>query len=446
MHYSFIFFVASLLLSCYGAVYESADNHEKKPNQIDRSLKEKPLQILVIGGTQFMGRLLIENLIKEDSTKKGKPKNLYNISMMNRGRTRNPFEGAKHKVNHLPCDRRSDREGCIRQLQEVVEDWDWIVDFTAFHPVQIDDLVKGLLRWDRSTSSYRLAVKRYIFISTDSVYMSTEAPRHDGFVLETDDKVAEGDHAKWLQARDEYQFGYGGLKRQCELTIMGPPSELNIRWPYTILRLPDVFGPYDNQGGWSQIQQAISMGRSVPVGISTAHMRPRPFASLDWNRRHDRSDYRTFQFSVAYAPDVIEAVMAVLKSEPRIVLGQVYNIAGEDLVTIDDIVTVIGENLGVDAILDENIPSPIPTTDFGPLNIRKALKELKWKPTPLEEWAPSLVEWYTDRRNLEYHMNIKNPAYAPEVDEPDSGKPDRKTKSKSKNKEKRRRNEGKDEL
>jgi nucleoside-diphosphate-sugar epimerase len=453
MLYSLFLFGLLLHLSLQDVVIEEGtETRGKDRNGIDRDLKLKPLQILVIGGTQFMGRLLIDKLIEEDSTKKGKPKNLYNISMMNRGRTRNPFVDSKHKVHHLPCDRRSDREGCIRQLQEVTEDWDWMVDFSGFHPEQIDDLLKGLLRWDGSTSTYRLAVKRYVFISSDSVYMSTEAPKHDGFVLETDDKVAEGDHAKWLQARDDYQFMYGGLKRQCELTIMEPPNELNIRWPYTILRLPHVFGPYDNEGGWSRIQYAIAMGQPVRAGISTAHMRPRPFASLDWNRRHDKSDYRTLPFSVVYGPDVIEAIMAVLKSEPRVTMGQVYNIAGEDIVTLDDIFSIIGENLGLDAVVDENTRSPIPSTDFGPLNVRKALKALKWKPTPMEEWAPSLVDWYTDRHNLDYHTNIKNPAFNLDADSyldadaAESGRRGKKKKSKSKNKGNRRRGKEKDEL
>lgn len=450
-----LLFLSSFLLSL--AVAAAAENvgstNAGTDAEKDAVSRPKPLQVLVIGGTQFMGRLLIESLIKEDSTKKGKPKNLYNISMLNRGRTHNPFKTSKHKLYHLKCDRQADREGCIKLLQEKEEDWDWIVDFTGFHPEQIDDLMKGLLRWDRSTSSYRLAVRRYVYISTDSVYMACEAPKHDGYVTETDDTVAEGEYALWLKARDEHQFRYGGLKRQCELTLMNPPSELNIKWPYTILRLPDVVGPYDNQGIWSQWQSAMTLGRTVRGGISKGHMRPRPLASLDWNRRHDVSDYKTLRFSIVYAPDVVRAIMAVLKSKSTAPIGQVYNIATEEVVTLDEIFDTIGENLGIDPIVDEDSRSFIPTTDFGSLSIRKALKELDWKPTPMEEWAPGLVDWYRDPRNIDYHVNVRNSIAASESAsewEADEGAEDvkkgkKRKSSKSKGKEKKKRKSKQDD-
>ena len=53
---------------------------------------------------------------------------------------------------------------------------DVIVDFAGFHPLQINDLKVGLLRQNLDSSEYYFAVRHYIYISTDSVYMSVVAP------------------------------------------------------------------------------------------------------------------------------------------------------------------------------------------------------------------------------------------------------------------------------
>ena len=361
-------------------------------------------RVLVLGGTQFMGRLLVERLL--DTSIEGHGVH-FEVTLMNRGVTYNPFSDDQ-RVRHLRCDRIHGREECVSNLQSIPWIWDAVVDFTAFHPLQIQDLRIGLTRLNVTTGLQFLAVRQYVYISTDSVYMSTATPKHDGFMKETDDVAPDASYVSFLKSKNEYQYNYGNLKRQCEVSLQGrgddPP------FPYTVLRLPDVFGPYDNQGAWPELQHLlIHSEQGVPAGIASNLMRQRPEASPHWQQLHARVDANNFTFSIVYAPDVAEAIMQILRKGFNGV-REIFNVADDEPVSLLALLQTIGAALSIRQInIDFVSKSLLPSTDFGPINASKFMTAYpEWRPTRRRSWAMYLVEWYKDPLHMSYHRDVRS--------------------------------------
>jgi 2'-hydroxyisoflavone reductase len=100
-------------------------------------------KILVLGGTNFVGRSLTERLVAL-----GK----YDVTLFNRGKTNAElFKGVKQL--------HGDRE--TADIEKIYnQHWDCIIDFSGYYPVTFEKLLKGV----------EGNVGRYIFISTVSVF------------------------------------------------------------------------------------------------------------------------------------------------------------------------------------------------------------------------------------------------------------------------------------
>ena len=194
---------------------------------------------LVIGGTQFMGRLCVEYLLDAGAE----------IAVLNRGVTPSPFSG-NPRVHHIICDRFNERKkfrriiGAGPQFSETLRSkrklesgdtkeetsiWDGVIDFVCFQNKNIMDVIN------------HLKTKHYIFISTDSVYMACDleataesSKRSDGRLLEND--TFEPTDISALKSRNEYQYDYGNGKLQCERALLSSDTFKH----FTILRFPDV--------------------------------------------------------------------------------------------------------------------------------------------------------------------------------------------------------------
>lgn len=161
-------------------------------------------KILIIGGTNFIGRNLIEKL---SSTKN------YDLTIFNRGIT-NPelFPNIKRIIG----DRNSNNVKLIHQTK-----WDYIIDLSCYFPQSLIDILSELSP----------NLKKYIFISTCSVY--------------EDAKVNFGNENALLKTCDEAQFSdqsrnsYGNRKAECERILHA--SNVN----FTVLRPDLVYGKYD---------------------------------------------------------------------------------------------------------------------------------------------------------------------------------------------------------
>ncbi|MES2620114.1 MAG: NAD-dependent epimerase/dehydratase family protein [Bacteroidota bacterium] len=100
-------------------------------------------KILVLGGTMFVGRALVEKLIALPE---------YEITLFNRGKSNaNLFLGIKQIHGNRETD---------DILQICNQHWDCIIDFSGYYPVTFEKLLGSL----------KGKVNRYIFISTLSVY------------------------------------------------------------------------------------------------------------------------------------------------------------------------------------------------------------------------------------------------------------------------------------
>lgn len=138
------------------------------------------MDILIIGGTQFVGRHLVEAALAAG----------HRVSLFNRGRT-NP--GLYPEAEHLI----GDRDGGLDALRG--RRWDAVVDICGYVP--------RIVR--QSAELLRDQVERYVFVSSISVYADLAAGSSEG------SPVAEVDEP----GSEEVLKYYGGLKAQCEQVI-----------------------------------------------------------------------------------------------------------------------------------------------------------------------------------------------------------------------------------
>ncbi|KAK3235866.1 hypothetical protein CYMTET_53957, partial [Cymbomonas tetramitiformis] len=123
--------------------------------------------------------------------------------------------------------------------------------------------------------------------------------------------------------------------------------------------------------------------------------------------------------SLAFAPDVVTAIMAVLAAGPS---GKAYNIASRETPTLREYVGAIAQGVthfnklsdneekeddAPRVQFDNSRASILPTVDFGPIDITRALEELEWEPTPFSVWVIDMVEWYSDPKNIMYHRQLR---------------------------------------
>ncbi|KAK3285237.1 hypothetical protein CYMTET_7143, partial [Cymbomonas tetramitiformis] len=233
--------------------------------------KEK--RVLILGGTQFMGRLTTTLLLKDG----------HHVTLINRGRSPNPFGDA---VTTFHCDRHLQRDRLIDFIRSGGY-WDAIIDFVGFYPSVMCDTVRALAvqslesassptfpdvfgesagRWSPNglgngthvrtavSTSARASgigettswnVGHYVYISSDSTYMACEVGGSPGAVTEAEGKrPAEVEAREILRRSSEYQYEYGSNKLACEEALQQASQQGG--FPFTALRLADVVGPFDN--------------------------------------------------------------------------------------------------------------------------------------------------------------------------------------------------------
>ena len=105
-------------------------------------------KVLILGGTRFIGRVFLEELLKGETD--------YDITLFNRGTTNADLFP---QLRRITGDRRTED---IQQLGK--ENWDIVVDFSSYFALPLE----------RLTDTLKGKVGRYIYISTGSVYESAE--------------------------------------------------------------------------------------------------------------------------------------------------------------------------------------------------------------------------------------------------------------------------------
>ncbi len=155
------------------------------------------MNVLVLGGTQFLGRHIVDALSRDG----------HHVTRFHRGRT-----NADAPVNTY--DRFGDRN---EELTPVAGDlWDVVIDVNAYEPHQVERSVK-------------LRTSQYVFVSTVSVYGDLSTPGIDEHAATIEDLPDDSNAA----------LRYGANKAACERIVRQAFPDA------AILRPGLIVGPYD---------------------------------------------------------------------------------------------------------------------------------------------------------------------------------------------------------
>jgi 2'-hydroxyisoflavone reductase len=170
----------------------------------------QPLQILVLGGTGFLGPHFVEA-----ARAKG-----HKLTLFNRGKT-NPtrFSGEAFKdIEQLHGDRKTDMKALQGKRR-----WDAVLDTSAYIPADVT----------RSTRLLAKRVDQYLLVSTISVYAKMDKPGQDESA-----PLAPLADPNLPEVTVE---SYGGLKALCEQA-----AEKEMPGRVTVVRPGLIVGPGDN--------------------------------------------------------------------------------------------------------------------------------------------------------------------------------------------------------
>lgn len=345
-----------------------------------------------------MGRLVIEDLLqRKRSGSFFSPSAVSEIVMSNRGVSPHPFttEIKNKEITHLIGDRRNPDE--FKKLISGAGSFDVIVDFTSFRPEDLIVMKEALTNLD---GTYK--VGHYIFISSDSSYQSLPIPNAHNLKLTEDccpspKTPEEEDEVKTLATITDsgaYQYEYGRRKRLCD-DYLTDQWEKN-KFPFTSLRLVDVYGPYDNLGEfWNSIFQPIFEEQPIPIYMGSDRLR----------FREGRGDLSGHQMSLFYGPDIGPLVQAVVVAADK-VKGEILNIAHKETIALLPLCLLSSLYIGKTVQFDHEKDSVFPFTDFGAVDVSKSLKLLKFRYTPLPTGIMKTIQWYKEGDNEEYHRQF----------------------------------------
>ena len=162
--------------------------------------------LLILGGTHFIGRNLLLDLIKSGE---------YDITLFNRGITNTALFP---EIKKIIGDRNTDDVTKLAGKQ-----WDYVIDLSCYYPASLERVLEVL------EGRY----KRYVFISTCSVY-DGEAEKS-----ELRDETAPILACTPSQRDDTSPATYGERKAECERVLQQRSVD------YVIFRPALVYGAYD---------------------------------------------------------------------------------------------------------------------------------------------------------------------------------------------------------
>jgi nucleoside-diphosphate-sugar epimerase len=305
------------------------------------------MHVLVIGGTRFVGYLLVWRLLAAG----------HRVTIFNRGTRPDPFGS---RVERLHADRTSAEFGRLLRGRR----FDAVVDFAAFQGHEVLQVVDVLGDG---------AVGHYVLISTGQVYLvrqdcptpATETDYNGPLIAEPADRF---DHEDWL---------YGIGKRNAEDVLADAWAAEG--FPSTRLRIPMVNGERDH---FRRIESYL--WRILDGG---------PILLPDGGKTRCRHVYG---FAVA------QAISNLLGNAGT--FGQAYNLCQDEEPTLAELVTLLAAEVGAPArLLDVSTEQleahglrPIQVSPFSDrwmsrLDPTRAKVELGFEHEPLERYLNKIV-------------------------------------------------------
>jgi nucleoside-diphosphate-sugar epimerase len=308
---------------------------------------------LVIGGTRFIGRHLVSELLDHG----------YDVTIFNRGTHDNPF-AADDRVRRVEGDRTD--EDALRAARDAV-DPDAVFDCVAYYPRDVVSAVDVFADADA-----------YVYVSSGAAYGVEEIPKREGEteLCECTDE----------QLTDDSMESYGPRKAEGDRVVFDAATRgVNA----TSVRPCVVYGPHDyteRLDYW--LHRVETRDRVVVPGDGT---------NL-WHR--------------AYVEDVASALRIVAEDGEA---GEAYNVGDRRLVTLEEMVRVIAEATDEDVEVvhageRELAVAGLSADDFAlyrdyphVLDTSK-LSALGWESTPVAEAMARTVEEHrrSDRDGSEH--------------------------------------------
>ncbi|NGM69827.1 NAD-dependent epimerase/dehydratase family protein [Natronolimnobius sp. AArcel1] len=296
---------------------------------------------LVIGGTRFIGRHLVSELLAHD----------YDVTIFNRGNHDNPFAD-DDRVDHIEGDRTNDS---ALEAAAMTVDPDAVFDCVAYYPRDV-----------RAATTIFADCDAYVYISSGAAYGREDIPkREDRTPLES--CTAE-------EATDDSQETYGKRKAEGDRAVVAAAeSGVNAM----SVRPPIVYGPHDyteRLDFW--IDRVNRFDRVLVPGDGT---------NL-WQR--------------VYVEDVARAMRIVAeRGEP----GESYNVGDQRAVTLEEMINLIASQLDTSVDVVHAGPRELEAGGIAPddyvlyreyphLLSTAKLAALGWESTPLEEAMARAVE------------------------------------------------------
>jgi len=346
-------------------------------------------RILIIGGTQFMGRHLTERLLKHTE---------YTIGLLNRGRTKSPFNFDGRRLLHLKCDR-FDRHS-FRRVLRTTGPWNFVIDFLCFRRRNAKDVVAAL--WPAcsdETLSQDRSLKCYVMISTDSVYMPCRPSCRKNGILESDAIPPRSVREQRVVAsRDPYQLEYGGGKLEAEKYLHTTCKEIG--FPFVALRLPDVIGPYDNQTGFLGLRRRVLKRKKIGLRIGNCCS-------------HEGCSGRTHRVSIVFAADVARLIHSIIEqlsddhsSCSSSAIGKAFNVACIEQLTFLDFVTLVASHLDQSPKYSLSKDAPMVTVDVGPVNTDLVRETFNFTPSSIRDVVATTLKWFERSRHRKYTRDL----------------------------------------
>jgi nucleoside-diphosphate-sugar epimerase len=246
-------------------------------------------QALVIGGTRFIGRHLVAELLDHD----------YQVTLCNRGSHENPFAETAG-VAHVEADRTDD----AALADAAATDPDVVFDMVAYHPRDVA----------QATRIFE-DVEAYVYVSSGAAYGREELPKREG---ETPLESCTEE-----QARSDSQETYGARKAEGDRIVFEAAQD-GVR--AMSVRPCIVYGPHDyteRLDFW--IDRVNRFDRVLVPGDGTNI----------WHR--------------AYVEDVASALRVVAESGTA---GEAYNVGDRRVVTLGELLDLIADCLAETTVTD----------------------------------------------------------------------------------------------
>ncbi len=300
---------------------------------------------LVVGGTRFIGRHLVEELLAHD----------YDVTTFNRGNHDDPF-AEEDAVDRVEGDRTD--ESALKAAKLSVEP-DAVFDCVAYEPGEV-----------RTATEIFSDVDAYVYISSGDAYDAEEVPKREG---ETPLRPCTDE-----QAVDDSGETYGNRKAEGDRAVF-EAAERGVN--AHSVRPCIVYGPHDyteRLDYW--IDRVANYDRIVVPGDGD---------NL-WHR--------------AYVEDVASALRVVAEEGTP---GEAYNVGDRRVVTIDEMVDLVADALDTSVDVVHAGERELAAADLSPddfvlyrdyphvLDTDK-LAALGWESTPLDEAMAHTVDEHLD--------------------------------------------------